>query len=277
MARSDRVRETITWKVTQFALGRPLGAGDAEAIQQIHEAATKAGGTYPDLITAIAMSDLVQEVRTEVDAMRWVSRLAWAAYSGAVACLLSLVFGPLECRAAEPLVKPLVPGLRVQRLPVDLTNINSLEYGPDGRLYAAGYDGRVHVLTDTDGDGVEDKAELYWSKAGDLIDARRDLADRRRSVSGCPRQDRLAQGHRRRRTGRCERTVVSGWERESHNSDTRNDAAGIALDAEGNLYLQSGVHVLQQRLVVGRQGQAPLRHSQRTGDDPEGLPRPKDA
>ena len=29
LAGSDRVRETITWKLTQFALGRPLGAADA--------------------------------------------------------------------------------------------------------------------------------------------------------------------------------------------------------------------------------------------------------
>ena len=69
----------------------------------------------------------------------------------------------------EPRVEALIPGITVKRLPIQLKNIDSVEYGPDGWLYAAGYDGRIHVLTDTDGDGLEDKSELYWSKPGDLL------------------------------------------------------------------------------------------------------------
>ncbi len=65
LARSDRVRETMTWKLTQFALGRPLGAADASVVTAIHKAAQKAGGTYSSLVTEIVMSDLVQKVRTE--------------------------------------------------------------------------------------------------------------------------------------------------------------------------------------------------------------------
>ncbi|MFG0265704.1 MAG: DUF1592 domain-containing protein [Rhodopirellula sp. JB055] len=63
LSSSDRVRETLTWKVTQFALGRPLGARDATEVQRIHEAATDAGGRYADLVTAVVMSDLVQKAR----------------------------------------------------------------------------------------------------------------------------------------------------------------------------------------------------------------------
>ncbi len=37
-------------------------------------------------------------------------------------------------------------------------------FAPDGRLFALGYDGRVHVLRDSDGDGVEDRAEAFWDK-----------------------------------------------------------------------------------------------------------------
>jgi hypothetical protein len=65
LAGSDRVRKTITWKVTQFALGRPLVAADAPIIEKIHEAAEKDGGTYASLITAIVMSDLIQLTQTE--------------------------------------------------------------------------------------------------------------------------------------------------------------------------------------------------------------------
>lgn len=60
LAGSSRVRETITWKMTQFALGRPLGASDAPIVLQIHKTAESDGFTYPSLLKAIILSDLVQ-------------------------------------------------------------------------------------------------------------------------------------------------------------------------------------------------------------------------
>ena len=65
LAASERVRETLTWKVTQFALGRPLGAEDARVVGEIHRSAEKGGGTYTSLMTAIVTSDLVLLTRTE--------------------------------------------------------------------------------------------------------------------------------------------------------------------------------------------------------------------
>ncbi len=65
LADSQRVRESLTWKVTQFALGRPLAAADAASVADIHKTAEQNGGTYASLITAIVMSDLVQKKRTE--------------------------------------------------------------------------------------------------------------------------------------------------------------------------------------------------------------------
>lgn len=67
LAASDRVRESITWKVTQFAVGRPLGAEDARVLAAIHDEAVRNGGTYQSLLTAIVLSDLVQMTRTEND------------------------------------------------------------------------------------------------------------------------------------------------------------------------------------------------------------------
>jgi hypothetical protein len=64
LAGSERIRETITWKMTQFALGRPLGAADAATVADIHQAGQKSGGTYKDVITAIILSDLVQNGHT---------------------------------------------------------------------------------------------------------------------------------------------------------------------------------------------------------------------
>ncbi|MEX2173924.1 MAG: DUF1592 domain-containing protein [Pirellulaceae bacterium] len=68
LAKSDRVRESFTWKVAQFAVGRPLGAEDAAVVADIHRDAQKAGGTYAGLMTAIVLSDLVQKARTEATA-----------------------------------------------------------------------------------------------------------------------------------------------------------------------------------------------------------------
>ena len=61
LASSPRVRETLTWKVVQFAMGRPLGAEDARYVADIHKASQEAGGTYQSLVTAIILSDLVRQ------------------------------------------------------------------------------------------------------------------------------------------------------------------------------------------------------------------------
>jgi hypothetical protein len=55
----------------------------------------------------------------------------------------------------------LMPGFTVRELPVKLTSLNNVEYAPDGRLFAGGYDGRFHLLRDTNGDGLEDKVDTF--------------------------------------------------------------------------------------------------------------------
>ena len=60
LADSDRVAETLVWKLTQFAVGRPLGAREAALVQAISEEAKARGGTYAAAIGAIATSDLMR-------------------------------------------------------------------------------------------------------------------------------------------------------------------------------------------------------------------------
>ena len=64
LARSERVQESMTWKLTQFALGRPLTAADAGALQEIHAKAQRRGGTYKATIGAIVSSELVTLIMT---------------------------------------------------------------------------------------------------------------------------------------------------------------------------------------------------------------------
>ncbi|MDB4507670.1 DUF1592 domain-containing protein [bacterium] len=65
LAKSSLVQENLTWKVTQFALGRPLVGSDTPHIKKIHAQAQKEGGTYKAILKAIALSDYIQSTRTE--------------------------------------------------------------------------------------------------------------------------------------------------------------------------------------------------------------------
>lgn len=65
LAQSPRVQENFAWKLTQYALGRPLVSADTAAVYKIHRLAQAGGGTYKSLLKAIVLSDLVQTMRTE--------------------------------------------------------------------------------------------------------------------------------------------------------------------------------------------------------------------
>ena len=62
---------------------------------------------------------------------------------------------------AAPALRILIPGFTVRELPIKLTSLNNIEYAADGRLFAGGYDGRFHLLLDSDGDGLEDTVKTF--------------------------------------------------------------------------------------------------------------------
>src|ERR1041385_8357343 len=69
---------------------------------------------------------------------------------------------PFVAVSNPPPIQMLVPGFIVRELPLELNNINNLVYAPDGRLFALCYDGNVLQLKDTDGDGLEDRADYFF-------------------------------------------------------------------------------------------------------------------
>jgi putative heme-binding domain-containing protein len=79
-----------------------------------------------------------------------------------------LMAAQLELVKNPPPVQMFLPGFSVRELPVDLTNINNIKYREDGALVALGYDGKIWLLRDTDGDGLEDKADSFWDNTGGL-------------------------------------------------------------------------------------------------------------
>ena len=61
LANSERVAQSLTWKIVQFALGRPLVAEDAATVDKIHREGQKNGGTWTAIMKAIVTSDLVMK------------------------------------------------------------------------------------------------------------------------------------------------------------------------------------------------------------------------
>lgn len=78
---------------------------------------------------------------------------------------------PLVRVENPPPVQVLVPGFVVRQLPVDLPNVNNVLYREDGALVAHCYDGNIHLLTDNDGDGLEETHRLYWENKGKIRDS----------------------------------------------------------------------------------------------------------
>mgnify|MGYP001825877126 CR=1 FL=1 len=59
LAKSDRVQETLVWKLAQFSLGRPPTANEAPTIRDIHLRSKEKGGTYQAILSEIILSPLV--------------------------------------------------------------------------------------------------------------------------------------------------------------------------------------------------------------------------
>lgn len=150
-------------------------------------------------------------------------------------------YATLTALSNPPPVQVFVPGFSVHELPVKLSNINDVKYREDGKLVALGYDGNIWLLSDTDGDGLEDKAAPFWNKPS--LRAPIGLA---LTPPGYPRgrgvfvpakgKVSLIVDTNNDDFADEEIIVAQGWGELPHGVD----ALGAALDKDGNLYFGLG-------------------------------------
>jgi putative heme-binding domain-containing protein len=141
--------------------------------------------------------------------------------------------------ATKPLpLRMLVPGFTIRELPVQLTNINSVEYAPGGRLFAVGYDGRIHTLADTDGDGVEDASKVWFAPKANDIRAPVGIAIAPEGLY-IPSKGRVTLVKDTDGDGIADASeiVATGWKE----LFVAVDSVGMAIDKDNNLYFGRGV------------------------------------
>ena len=128
----------------------------------------------------------------------------------------------------------LVPGFSVRELPVHLPNINNLRFGPDGQLYALGYNGKVYRLEDKDRDGLEDSATVYWDQPTLTVPVGMVWAPEGLYISSHGKVSLLVDTNRDGKAD-FEKVVASGWP-PTDVAAGGVDATGVTRDSQGNLY-----------------------------------------
>ncbi len=134
----------------------------------------------------------------------------------------------------QSVVHFLVPGFTVQELPLKLSNLNNLRFAPDGQLTALGYDGRVHLLRDTDGDGLEDEDTLFWDKPTISVPVGMAWSKAGLYVSSHGKISLLRDTNSDGQAD-VEETITTNWPPTDVGSGSV-DATAITLDKHGNIY-----------------------------------------
>jgi putative heme-binding domain-containing protein len=193
------------------------------------------------------------------DECRTVTAYLRGKYAGLDAALSARAGGRPPRRAADPPpVQMLVPGFTVRELPVNLSNVNNVRYRADGKLVALAYDGNVYLLSDSDGDGIEDKAEVFWENKGQL----RAPVGMALTPPGYRHGDGLFVACKGKLSlivdtkgrGKADKEIVvaTGWKELPHGVD----ALGVALDRDGSVFFGLGTTDYTNPYLVGRDGKA---------------------
>ena len=165
---------------------------------------------------------------------------------------------PLVKVENPPAVQMLQPGFSVRELPLELTNVNNVRYRPDGKLMTLGYNGDLHLLSDTDGDGLEDKAELFWKNENSLRGPLGMLLTPAGYSKGngvfVPSKGKVSLIVDTNGDDKADEEIIvaTGWKEITQNVD----AVGIAMDKDGNIYFGLGTVNYANAYLVNDQGVA---------------------
>jgi putative heme-binding domain-containing protein len=160
--------------------------------------------------------------------------------------------------ANPPLVQMLVPGFTVRELPVQIPNINNVRYRHDGKLVALGYNGHVYLLSDKDGDGLEETVETFWDNKtglrgplGILLTPPKYDKGQGLFVASKGKVSLIVDTDSDDRADK-EIIVAQGWKEIAQ----AVDALGVAMDKDGNLYFGLGTANYANAYLKTKDGKA---------------------
>jgi putative heme-binding domain-containing protein len=165
---------------------------------------------------------------------------------------------PLVKVENPPAIQMLQPGFSVRSLPVEITNVNNVVVRHDGTLVTLGYNGDIHLLRDTDGDGLEDEANVFYKNTGALRGpigmqwtTRGDSRGNGAFVASKGKISFIKDNDGDDRADE-EVIVAKGWEEIAQNVD----AVGLALGDDGSIYFGLGTANYANAYLVDDSGKA---------------------
>lgn len=160
-----------------------------------------------------------------------------------------------------PPVQVLRPDIEVRELPVALTNLTNVAYAPDGRLFAAGYDGRLHLLRDRDGDGLEETVETFVTETSNDYTIGMVVRDNAlyelRGLKLNKHEDRDGDGIPETCT-----VVAEGWDdpevrtEKAYTHRRVDEGMGLAIAADGTIHLAIGAANYNNGYLLDKDGTA---------------------
>jgi len=155
-----------------------------------------------------------------------------------------------------PEVQMLQSGFDVHRIPLEMTNVNNVLYRHDGVLVTLGYNGDVHLLRDTNADGLEDQAKIFYKNQGSLRGPIGMVLTKPEDPRGfgvfVSSKGKVSLLLDKDNDDLCDEEIVvaNGWEEITQNVD----AVGLAMAPDGSLFFGLGAANYANAYLVDDKG-----------------------